>query len=81
MTRTAACTGKVMITRIGEGRTLTEQGSPGRELFVLLDDVLRAEPTGSGWGNRARSPNAHTSSDERSVLIPDHHYVWVGRGT
>ncbi len=36
------------IRKVKEGTTLTEQGQPGNELYLLLDGVLRAEVDGEG---------------------------------
>ena len=37
---------KPRLRKLGEGETLTEQGKPGDELFLLLDGVLRVEVDG-----------------------------------
>ena len=37
---------KPRMRKLGEGETLTEQGKPGDELFLLLDGVLRVEVDG-----------------------------------
>src|SRR5437763_1607073 len=39
---------KLVRRRVGRGETLVEQGSPGRELFVVLDGVFDVEADGEG---------------------------------
>ena len=42
---------KPKITTIGGGRTLTEQGEPGLEMYLLLDGVLQVEVDGKALAN------------------------------